>query len=298
MMKGNITINTQRNPPTVNTPFPTLIDTHCHLDYIGAGLHGHEPTTDLATVVQRATENGVRWLINPGVEPAAWQRVLNVAEQFPTVFAALAIHPCDVDSTLTQPNWLADLTALLKHPKVVAIGETGLDYYHQPAEACDLQRDCFAKTLTLASQQALPFIIHCRHAEADVAKIIAASPPLPKKGVMHCFGGDADFALAMVERGFYISFAGNVTFKKAEALRAAAKATPLDYLLVETDSPFLSPMPERGLPNEPYRTRFVAECLATVKGISVEKLAQITTENAIRLFNLPITGQKEQPTHA
>ncbi len=267
----------------------TLIDTHCHLDYIAEGLHGHAPHTDLTAVLARATEKGVKWVINPGVEPTAWQRVLAVADHFPTVFAALAVHPCDVASVENNPHWLTELEALLDHPKVVAVGETGLDYFHQPSEACDFQRHCFEQTLGLASRKNLPVIIHCRNAEADVAKLVDQAPKLARGGVMHCFGGDEQFALAMVERGYYISFAGNVTFKKAEALRQAAKATPLDWLLVETDSPFLSPMPERGLPNEPYRTRFVADCLAEVKGISVEELARITTENAVRLFGLPIS---------
>lgn len=267
----------------------TLIDTHCHLDYIAEGLHGHEPNTDLSEILKNAAEKGVNWVINPGVEPSAWNRVLAVADQFPNVFAALAVHPCDVASVENNPNWLTELDALLNHPKVVAVGETGLDYFHQPSETCDFQRLCFEQSLELASRKNLPIIIHCRNAEADVARIVDQAPKLSRGGVMHCFGGDAQFALDMVERGYYISFAGNVTFKKAEALRQAAKATPLEWLLVETDSPFLSPMPERGLPNQPYRTRFVAECLAEVKGITVEELARITTENAIRLFGLPIT---------
>ena len=269
----------------------TLIDTHCHLDYIAEGLHGHEPNTDLSEILKNAAEKGVNWVINPGVEPSAWNRVLAVADQFPNVFAALAVHPCDVASVENNPNWLTELDALLNHPKVVAVGETGLDYFHQPSETCDFQRLCFEQSLELASRKNLPIIIHCRNAEADVARIVDHAPKLSRGGVMHCFGGDAQFALDMVERGYYISFAGNVTFKKAEALRQAAKATPLEWLLVETDSPFLSPMPERGLPNQPYRTRFVAECLAEVKGITVEELARITTENAIRLFGLPITTE-------
>jgi TatD DNase family protein len=271
-----------------------IIDTHCHLDYIAAGLHGHDPTQPIEAVLERAHQYGVMSLINPCVHPADFDRVIALAERFENVFAAVAIHPCDVESTKHYPHWLASMEAYATHPKVVALGETGLDYYHQTAEESQLQRDCFEQTLRLAEVYNLPVIVHDRDAHDDVARIIDSVPSQrPKhRGVMHCFGGDAPFAQAMTERGFYISFAGNVTFKKADTLREAAKATPLEYLLIETDSPFLSPMPERGKPNEPYRTRFVANCIAEVKKLPVEAIIEATTANAERLFSrLPQTSR-------
>jgi TatD DNase family protein len=266
----------------------TLIDSHCHLDYLAAGVHGHSPDTNLAVVIAKAAQHGVRYFINPGVSLAEFGRVQAVAETYDPVYFAVSVHPCDVAETEHWPHWLEQVEARLSHPKCVAVGETGLDYFHTAADSqeADLQRTCFRKLLDLAAENELPVIVHDRDAHDDVAEFIDDTPGI--RGVMHCFSGDARFALAMAERGFYISFAGNVTFKKAEALRAAAKVVPADRLLVETDSPFLSPMPERGLPNEPYRTRFVAECLAEVRGISLEALAEQTTANAIRLFNLPI----------
>ncbi|MFM7389906.1 MAG: TatD family hydrolase [Vampirovibrionales bacterium] len=265
---------------------PFIIDTHCHLDYIINGLYGHDPAPTCEAVLQRANTHEVRYLINPSVHPADFERVIALAESQANVFAAVAIHPCDTDAVHEYPDWLKQLRHYAQHPKVVALGETGLDYYHQPAEVCDIQRACFAQTLNLAGELHLPVIVHDREAHDDVLKAIQTAqqthPHL--QGVMHCFGGDASFARTMAAHGFYISFAGNVTFKKAETLREAVAATPLDKLLIETDSPFLSPMPERGKPNEPYRTRFVAECIANIKELSVEEVMQHTTANACRLF--------------
>jgi TatD DNase family protein len=273
---------------TVTQPF--LFDTHCHLDYIAAGQHGHAPNTPLDAIIAKAKEQGVGLFLNPGVDPTAWQTIIDITNEFNCVYGALAIHPCEVEDALkAMPHWLKTLESLLaKHPKLVAIGETGLDYYHKPAEACELQRVCFQQALALAEKLKKPIIIHDREAHSDVAHFVDQYPTV--KGVMHCFSGDEQFALDMVERGYMISFAGNVTFKKATALREAAKVVPLSHLLLETDSPFLSPMPERGQPNQPYRTRFVADCIAEVKGISLNTLAEATTNNACRLFQLePIT---------
>jgi TatD DNase family protein len=269
---------------------PTLFDTHCHLDYIAAGEFGHEPDTCLHTVWQRAQAHGVRFAVNPSVNLPLWPRVLAVAEALEGVYAAVGIHPCEAaEEVVSYPHWLEALEAAAQHPKVVALGETGLDYYHTEGakgspEAQALQRDAFLKTLQLGVKLNLPTIVHCREAEEDTAATIAQVPQA--QGVMHCFGGDAAFAERMVaEHGFYISFAGNVTFKKAVPLQEAAKAMPWEYLLVETDAPFLSPVPERGKPNEPYRVSHVAQYLAELRGVSVAYLAERTTENALRLFN-------------
>jgi TatD DNase family protein len=178
---------------------------------------------------------------------------------------------------------------LLDHPKVVALGETGLDYYWDTSLKA-LQKHCFDTFLQLGVEHDLPVIVHDRDAHEDVAEMIQAVPD--SRGIMHCFSGDKDFAFHMMDQNFYISFAGNVTFKKATDLQKAAKAVPLDRLLIETDSPFLSPMPHRGKPNEPSRVFHVAEFIAQLKGISLEELAEATTQNAFQCFGLNPDGSR------
>jgi TatD DNase family protein len=274
------------NRREVSQPF--IVDTHCHLDYIEVGLYGHDAQRPLAEVIEAAHQHGVQYMVNPSVNIADFDRVLSVAERFETVYASIGVHPCEVEETRSVPHWQQQVLQRLSHPKVVAIGETGLDYYHQTADSSQavLQRQCFAQHLEWAVEHGLPLIIHDREAHEDVAKMVDDYPTAT--GIMHCFGGNADFALAMVERGYMISFAGNTTFKKAVELHEAAKAIPLSAMLLETDSPFLSPVPERGRPNEPYRTRFVAEFIAELRGIPFEELIQQTTKNAFRVFGFPV----------
>ncbi|MDX2085400.1 MAG: TatD family hydrolase [Candidatus Melainabacteria bacterium] len=262
-------------------PTPLLFDTHCHLDYLEEGLAEHSPAQPLPDVLERAQAQGVGWIINPSVSPDRFAAVLSVAERFENVFAAVAVHPTDVNALPDDNRWLAEIEQHLKHPKVVAVGETGLDYYWDTTHKAR-QQACFSASLALARQHQLPIIVHDRDAHEDIYTLIQAEPGVT--GVMHCFSGDADFALRMVELGFYISFAGNVTFKKAEALREAASVVPLERLLVETDSPFLSPVPFRGKPNEPARVRLVAECIAALRNLPLDVLAETTTANARRLF--------------
>lgn len=263
----------------------TIVDSHCHLDYIQRqedhpeGLAG----TDPAQVLARAREAGVEFLVNPSVTPARFPEVIAMAERFENVYAALAVHPTDVADVVDQPGWLDELEALLAHPKVVAIGETGLDYYWDQS-LVDLQKKCFKSLLELGRKHNLPVIVHDREAHEDVLQVISEVPGA--RGIMHCFSGDADFARRMIEKNFYISFAGNLTFKKATNLHEAARETPLEWMLVETDSPFLSPMPFRGKPNEPARVRHVVEKIAELKGIRYEEVAAATTANARKVFGL------------
>jgi TatD DNase family protein len=262
-----------------------LFDTHCHLDYIVRGEYTEGGGEDPAAVLTRAKDAGVHWLVNPSVTPARFDDVLALAERFENVYAALSVHPTDVFVCDDYPDWFERIEAGLNHPKVVAIGETGLDYYHDNApELVARQQEAFRKLLGLAQRTGKPVIVHDRDSHDDVQRLIDEFPGA--RGIMHCFSGDARFACEMAERGFYISFAGNVTFKNAHALREAAAATPADRLLVETDAPFLSPMPFRGKPNEPARTRLTAECVAAVRGISLEELAELTTRNAQEVFGL------------
>lgn len=284
----------------------TLFDSHCHLDYIQRQGDDQENEIIQAekakgvsfepqAVIERALSVGVSWIVNPSVTPKRFPDVLSIAERFPGVYAALAIHPTDVGDIQDEPNWVDSLLPLLSHPKVVALGETGLDYYWDTSLK-DLQKHCFDTFLQLGVKHDLPVIVHDRDAHEDVAAMIRSVPD--SRGIMHCFSGDKDFAFQMIDENFYISFAGNVTFKKALELQEAAKAVPLDRLLIETDSPFLSPMPHRGKPNEPARVFHVAEFIAQLRGISLEALAEATTQNALTCFSLNLDGSKAQSRKA
>lgn len=264
---------------------PLIVDTHCHLDYIQRQAEHPDGTegSDPIKVLERAQAVGVEWIVNPSVTPAQFPEVIALAERFDNVYAAVAVHPTDVEDIQHNNHWLADIEALLSHPKVVAIGETGLDYYHDTANV-ELQKQCFAALLELGRKHNMPVIVHDREAHDDVAAMIDAVPCV--RGIMHCFSGDAEFAQRMIERDFYISFAGNLTFKKAENLCEAARETPLERILVETDSPFLSPVPFRGKPNEPARVRYVVEKIAELKGLPYETVAEATRRNAQKAFGL------------
>jgi TatD DNase family protein len=262
-----------------------IIDTHCHLDYIHRQAEhpdGHTGT-DPAQVLERAKAAGVEFLVNPSVTPAKFPDVMAMAERFENVYAAVAVHPTDVADIVDQPEWLAEVEALLTHPKVVAVGETGLDYYWDQSLA-ELQKKCFKSLLELGREYDLPVIVHDREAHEDVYQAICGVPGV--RGIMHCFSGDVDFARRIIGKNFYVSFAGNVTFKKAENLHQAAREIPLEWMLVETDSPFLSPMPFRGKPNEPARVKHVVEKIAQLRGISYEEVAAATTANARKVFNI------------
>ncbi len=267
------------------TTKPPLIDTHCHLDYIlrndkhPLGDEG----TDPEKVLQRAFDEGVQFVINPSVTPKRFDEIIQLAERFENVYAAVAVHPTDVEDIKDMPHWLDQVEGFLSHPKVVAVGETGLDYYWDKTHI-DLQKSCFKSLLELGKKYDLPVIVHDREAHEDVETIISKTPGV--RGIMHCFSGDEPFARKMIDLGFYISFAGNVTFKKAEALHIAATNLPLEKLLIETDSPFLTPVPYRGKPNEPARVRYVAEKIAELRGISYDEVARVTTQNARHVYGI------------
>jgi TatD DNase family protein len=259
-------------------PTQMFADTHCHVDYL---VRAGRP---LAEVVAEATDAQVSWMLNPGTCIEQLPDVLQVAEQVDHIFAAAAIHPTDVAER--PDDWLNQLELALAHPKVVAVGETGLDYFRptqcEPDNQAQ-QQHCMEASLQLAARFKKPVIIHDREAHADVQAIVANHPDVV--GVMHCFSGDLAFALQMINLGYYISFAGNVTFKNAQDLHHAATHIPLERLLIETDSPFLSPMPHRGTPNAPARVALVGAYIAQLRQIPVEALAEATTQNAMRLFH-------------
>ncbi len=255
-----------------------LIDTHCHLD-----ADAFERERD--ETVARAVESGVDRMLTIGIDRNTSQAAVAIAEQYDSVFAVAGIQPNYVHE-VRDGDW-ESILSLLDHPKVVGIGETGLDRYWDFAPL-DLQREYFYRHIRLSRECGLPFVVHCREAEADVLEVLQAEAEQgPLNGVMHSFCGDAATAATCLELGMHISFAGMVTFRKNTELREVAATIPLNRLLVETDAPYLAPHPNRGKRNQPAWVRLTAECLAEVHGITPEELADATTANAERLFGLP-----------
>ncbi|MCC7442135.1 MAG: TatD family hydrolase [Bdellovibrionales bacterium] len=258
-----------------------LVDTHCHLDYEYEG--GRTP----ADLVRDAAAAGVTRMLTIATEAARVPAVQKISDSFPGVFHAVGVHPHEAAKMKLEDLGLLERAAA--HPKCKAIGELGLDYYykHSPPEA---QATCLEGQLELATRLGKPVVVHARDAEADLLMHLTryakglASGQAP--GVIHCFSGTRAFGEACLELGFHLSFSGILTFKNAEELRQAAKAAPADRILVETDSPYLAPVPHRGRKCEPYMVRNTAEKLAEVRGVSIEEIARITTANATRLFSL------------
>ena len=255
-----------------------LIDTHAHLSF-------PDFASDLPATVARANAAGVTQIVSVATDLADARRVLAVAGEYPGVFASVGLHPNHISD-----SWRADmqeLAALAGQSKVVAVGETGLDYYRSRDHAMT-QKEMFQAHLDLARQRRLPVIIHCRAADADTLAMVRANVPDWRPwGVMHCFAGNTEVALECIKLGLLISFTGIVTFKNADALRVVAGAVPLESLVLETDSPYLAPVPQRGQRNEPAFIPHIAGALAQIKNVPVEELARITSANARRLFKLP-----------
>jgi TatD DNase family protein len=258
-------------------PGHALIDSHCHLDMETFAF-------DFADVLQRATNAGIEAMITIGASGpfAANTAALSVAEAHPQIYATVGVHPHDA-STLDD-SALDALRRLAAHPKVVAIGETGLDYHYDHSPR-DVQQEAFRRSAALAEELKLPLVVHLRAADADAAAILAAAP-LSRGGVIHCFSGDADSARTFLDLDFHLSFSGIVSFAKASDVRAAAAIVPSDRLLVESDAPFLAPAPFRGRRNEPALVARTAAVLAEVRGVSVEEIADRTNANTRRLFGL------------
>lgn len=255
-----------------------LFDTHAHLDEDAFSQDADE-------VIARAVASGVTAMLAVATTAESSRATIALAARSPNVFASVGIHP-NYAAQAKSGDW-ESVEELASSPKVVAIGETGLDRYwdHTPF---DVQLDFFCRQMELAKRRDLPFIVHCREAEPDVVTALREAAGAGQlKGIMHSFCGGRTTLDAALELGFHISFAGMLTFKKNLELRELAKIVPLDRLLVETDSPYLAPQPQRGKRNEPAFVRYTAECLAEVHGRSFEEMAAITTANAKRLFGLP-----------
>lgn len=257
-------------------PGSTLIDTHCHLDmdhYDG----------DQAEVIERAVKSGIARLITVGIDIESSRKAIELAGKFESVFATVGVHPHNVENlSAADYEMLADLA---RQDKVVAYGEIGMDLVKDYAPV-DQQEIHFKKQLQLAKELNLPVIIHDREAHEIIMAALHEAAPFPAGGVMHCFSGDAPLAQKVIDLGFYISIPGVVTFNKAEQLHEAVKNTPLTSLLLETDAPFLAPVPKRGKRNEPVYTLYTAAKVAALKGVSIDAVARQTTENAMKLFNL------------
>ncbi len=258
----------------------TLIDSHCHLNY------DYLPkTTD--DLVQEAHAADIEALVTIGTDVASIPEIQRISEKYENVFHTVGIHPHDAVS-VSEPD-LGILEKAAHHPKCRAIGEIGLDY-HYSISPHDVQKIRLNQQLELALRLKLPVIIHSREGEADLLislknyaeKLPAGAIP----GVIHCFTGSIDFGKACLDLGFYISFSGILTFKKAEEVHAAAQAFPIERLLVETDSPYLAPIPFRGKKCEPAMVKFTALKLAEIKSLSLDEVARITTANSKRIFKI------------
>lgn len=255
-----------------------LIDSHCHLDRLDLAAHGG--SLDVALDAARAA--GVGHFLCIGVSSGNAATVKGLAERYADVDCSVGVHPLDLEPGAEPAlDWLL---AELAHPKVVAIGETGLDYHYEP-ESAALQQASFRLHLEAARITGKPVIVHTREARADTLALLREAA-LPQAGVLHCFTEDWEMAKAALDIGFYISLSGIVTFRNAEALREVARQVPADRLLVETDSPYLAPVPHRGKPNLPQYVREVAEYLALLRGVSFDALAEQTSANFKRLFPL------------
>ena len=249
-----------------------LIDSHCHLNFEGL-------SNRLPEVFANMEEQSVKQALAISVSKQSFAEVFDIAQANEQVYCTIGVHP---DSQEAEEFTVAEMVEAAKHPKVVGIGETGLDYYWCKGDLA-WQHRRFAEHIQAANESGLPVIVHTRDAAADTLAILKEGQI--NAGVIHCFTEDTAFAKAALDLGLYISFSGIVTFKNAPQIQEAAKYVPADRMLVETDSPFLAPVPKRGKPNEPSYVRYTAEFVAKLRGEPVETLAAYTSDNFYRLFN-------------
>jgi len=267
-----------------------FIDSHCHLD-------GPRFDSDREQVIARAREAGIvnMLAVGTGDGPGTLDCAVKIAEQHEVVYATVGIHPHE--AKMAKESDFAELDRLARNPKVIAWGEIGLDYYydHSPRE---VQQSVFIRQMEMAHAEKLPIVIHCRptdnsdNAWQDCLNLIERHwRPWGLGGILHCFTGEWDHAKRALDMGFMISFAGNVTFPKAQQIRDSAKQVPLDRMLVETDSPFLAPIPYRGKRNEPAFVKEVARQIGEIRGMTMEEIGELTSRNFWRFFSLPVASQ-------
>jgi TatD DNase family protein len=252
-----------------------MIDSHCHLDL-------EQYDADRLAVIERARQAGVTAIINPGADCVGFEKPVKIAEQFENVYAALGVHPEGIKD-ITEDFWLR-FSELLKHPKVVAIGEVGLERNDRLA-SLETQIPFLRRFISCANEAKKPLILHIRYVHKEFQELVNGLN-IQTGVVMHSFTGTADDAKFYLEKGFYLGIAGMVTFPKADDLRAVVKSLPLDRLLIETDAPFLAPQIVRGQRNEPAYVIEVTKKIAEIKGVSVEEVEKITEENTRKLFGI------------
>ena len=268
-------MNGKTGPGAPATPdFPGWVDSHCHLD-------SPEYDGKMDEVREEMRTNGVTHALCISVTLAGFPKVLALAEAYDNFFATVGVHPDHEDRTAVNP---AQLVELARHPRIVAIGETGLDYYRLSGDL-EWQRERFRAHVRAARECRKPLVIHTRQADEDTLTIMREEGAAEVGGVMHCFTASREMAEVAIALGFHISFSGIVTFKNAGALKDVVRWVPLERLLVETDSPYLAPVPHRGKTNRPALVRHVGEEVARLRGNSLEELARVTTANFFGLFN-------------
>jgi len=250
-----------------------LIDSHAHLVSL----------ENLPEVLKRAKESNIVKIVSISSDIPSTEATIALAESNDFIFATTGVHPHSAEKT--DQDVLRGLDQYVAHEKVVAIGETGLDYFYMNSEK-EVQINSFVEHIRLGKKHNLPIIIHVRDADQDMVEILKKETAAETPGVIHCFTGNYETAVKYLDLGYYISFSGIVTFKRSEELRVAAKKIPADRILIETDSPYLAPVPHRGKPNEPAYVKHVADTVAEVRGLTFDEVARLTRENAERLFRI------------
>jgi len=257
------------------------IDAHAHLEIV---TNTEPDAPEVKEVIDAAAAAGIDRLVQVGYSAEQSKWCVRLAELYPgKVLATVALHPNEAPVVADLESELAIIAELAKHPRVRAIGETGLDYFRTPPELQEIQRESFRRHIAIAKENNLALVIHDRDAHEDVLKVLE-EVGAPEKTIFHCYSGDLEMAKYCVARGYVLSFAGTVTFKNAPALREAVKYVPDELLLVETDSPFLAPSPHRGALNTPAQIANIVRFIADERGVDPEHIAAVTTANALRLF--------------
>lgn len=257
-----------------------LIDTHAHVNF-------ENYSQKLSEMFENAKNNKVELMILPGVEVSKWDEIIDFVDKYDNVYGAIGVHPSEIKDFDDAAS--KKMENLLHHPKIKAVGEVGLDYYWEKNEEVrELQKEIFIKQIKLANAAKKTLIIHEREAHKDAFDILKTYVNPDIKVLMHCFSGSVEFMKECVKQGYYIALGGIVTFKNAQKPKEVAKEVPLERLLLETDCPYLTPHPHRGEENEPAYVKFVAQEIANLKGISFEEVSKITTQNALKVFNIEV----------